>query len=288
MDGWNQYVVTIAELTICFYTEQKIAINDNFRPFCSKKEPDYTIWFYQVEELKEFPTVWAYEGISYVAAPDGHGGYWRMFRDAKRNNRPYATAEYDWTNRRINVEYLPGSMEFVCEIESCFFHIAWEAVLMHENRILLHSALVDTTFGGILFSGPSGIGKSTQADLWCRFRNGRLLNGDRAVLHPENGRWMAYGSPYAGSSRCYINEKCQVRAIVMLKQAEQCSLRNLGSAEGFRKVFSGLTVNSWDMEFVSFAADYAETIAMQIPIYELSCTPDENAVKILENELKDS
>ncbi|WP_370839368.1 hypothetical protein [Intestinibacter bartlettii] len=32
---------------------------------------------------------------------------------------------------------------------------------------------------GILFSAPSGTGKSTQADLWEKYENAEIINGDR-------------------------------------------------------------------------------------------------------------
>ena len=286
----KRFDFSITGLTIGFLTEQQVTLIDSFQPFYFEKiieKPDYIVEFCEVPVLDEFPNKWEYEGISYVVASDGYGGYQRMFRDAKRGNKPYAIGRYDWKKKYICIEYLPGSEEFVTEIGSCFFHIAWEALLMHEHRMMLHSACVETPFGGNLFSGPSGIGKSTQANLWCRYGNGRLLNGDRTVIHPEDGKWMAYGSPYAGSSRCYVNECCPIGAIVILKQDVHCNLRRLGIAEGFHKIFAGLTVNSWDREFVAFACDFAEALAEQIPVYELACTPEECAVRILESELQE-
>lgn len=288
MDRRYHLTFTIAGLTICFQTEQPIKLTDSFLPFCSELQPDYRVEFYEVPVLEIFPKQWVYEGISYVVASDGCSGFKRQFRDVKRDNRPYAIASYDWDNRNIQVEYLPGSQEFICESGNCFFHIAWEVLLMHEQRMMLHAACVDTPFGGILFSGPSGIGKSTQAELWQKFGDGRLINGDRTVIHQENGLWVAYGSPYAGSSRCYVNERCSIRAIVFLRQEQQCQLRRLGTAEGFHRIFAGLTVNSWDREFVSFACDFAEKMAIQIPVYELACTPDRDAVNILKMELRES
>ena len=285
MGSRYQSSFSIAGLNICFLTEQPIKVIESFQPFLSEEEPYYQAEFYEVPVLESFPEQWVYEGISYVVAPDEQGGFRRRFRDVKRDNRPYAIARYDWNNKHIKVEYLPGSQEFISEIGTCFFHIAWEALLMHEHRMMLHAACVCTKYGGLLFSGPSGIGKSTQAELWCRFGGGRIINGDRTVIHPEDDKWIAFGSPYAGSSRCYVNDSCSIRAIVFLKQERQCQLRRLGIAEGFQSIFSGLTVNSWDREFVSFACDFAEAMAGQIPVYELACTPDEDAVNILKMEL---
>lgn len=156
---------------------------------------------------------------------------------------------------------------------------------MHERRMMLHSACVDTPLGGLLFSGPSGIGKSTQADLWCRYAGGRLINGDRSILYRTDGGWKAYGSPYAGSSKCYVNESCRVRAILFLQQSSECRLRLMDTAEGFRRIFSCLTVNSWDSWFVSKACDFALEIAETMPVYEFSCTPSRNAVEMLRERL---
>ena len=77
----------------------------------------------------------------------------------------------------------------------------------------------------MLIAGYPGIGKSTQADLWQRYEGAELLNGDRTVLRRIDGVWTAFGSPYAGSSNCFVNESRPVRAIVLLSQGSVCSLR---------------------------------------------------------------
>ena len=51
---------------------------------------------------------------------------------------------------------------------------------------------------GILFSGPSGIGKSTQAALWQRYAGAEIVNGDRALVRPDTG--TVSGVFYAGTS----------------------------------------------------------------------------------------
>lgn len=276
---------TIADLTLTFQIQQPVTVTDSFLPFCSEKQPDYFIEFKEVPVLKAFPEKWLYEGISFVVASNEKGEYARRFRDAANENIPYAIGYYDWKDRHITIEYLPYGRRILQESGSCFFHIAWEALLMHERRMMLHSACVDTPLGGLLFSGPSGIGKSTQADLWCRYADGRLLNGDRTILYHAEDGWKGYGSPYAGSSKCYVNENCNIRAIIYPKQASECSLRRMNPAEGFRRIYSCLTVNSWDAEYVSAACDFAMALAGDVPVYELACTPDYDAVKVLREEL---
>ena len=148
------------------------------------------------------------------------------------------------------------------------------------------AACVDTSLGGILFSGVSGIGKSTQANLWCKYRGAKQINGDRPILSKENGGWTAWGSPYAGSSNVHVNDSCDIAAIVLLKQAERCAIRKLSTAEAFRGVWAGLTVRTWDAAFVERASELTIELATGLPVYEFCCTPDEEAVRFLEEELR--
>lgn len=91
-------------------------------------------------------------------------------------------------------------MALFSETHNCFSHIGFEELLIGRDRLTLHASLVDSPYGGLLFSGVSGVGKSTQGDLWERFADASLINGDRPILRKTSDGWMASGSPYAGSS----------------------------------------------------------------------------------------
>ncbi len=184
------------------------------------------------------------------------------------------------------MQYLEKGSHCVSELHNSFAHLCFEGILIHEHRLCLHAACVRTQWGGILFSGPSGIGKSTQADLWCKHRGAEQINGDRPILSKGNEEWLAWGSPYAGSSNCHVNESCPVRAIVMLRQAGSCSLRRLSAKEAFRAVWSGLTVPAWDATAVEAACDLALELSTTVPVYEFDCTPDVAAVEFLEQGLE--
>lgn len=72
-------------------------------------------------------------------------------------------------------------------------------ILADARMLVLHSSYIVTRQGqGILFSGPSGIGKSTQAALWQRYAGAEIVNGDRALVRPDTG--TVSGVFYAGTS----------------------------------------------------------------------------------------
>lgn len=283
----NYTEYTIAGITIQMETPWIEEVSEDFGIFQGNKEECcYSVIFNEVEVLEQLSESPIFKNLGFAIFVHPEMGYIRRFHDSRKSDLPYAITSMDLQKRQVNVQVLKNSRTFFESSRNDFFHIAWEKILINENRLVLHAACVETYLGGILFSGPSGIGKSTQAELWCKHRGGKLLNGDRPILHKVKETWRAYGSPYAGSSRCYVNDSCSVCAIVMLKKAGECTVRKMGISEAFRRVYSELTINSWDSDYVTKATDLAMMVVMDIPVYELSCTPDSNAVKVLEEVLK--
>ena len=269
------------------YSFQKWKDEDAFLPFVKRTEnPDYTVRFCKTERLPAFSEIVIYEDECYRVHPDGRGGYLRSFFDAPRDLAPYALAEYDHANGMIQIDCLPKGVHCVSEVHNSFFHLGFESILIHQKRLCLHAACVDTPSGGLLFSGPSGIGKSTQANLWQKYRGAKQINGDRPILSGDSGKWLAWGSPYAGSSKCHVNESCPVSAIIMLQQSRTCSTQRLSLPEAFRAVWAGLTVYSWDKSFVEAAFDLTMDLIGTVPVFRFSCTPDIHAVEYLERELR--
>jgi hypothetical protein len=284
--GSNSFTVTVADVTIKVITPHKVKITERFLPFLSENKPDFVAEFIEVEELTKPTGKCLYEETALAVYKNQNGEFVRCFRDAAKDNKIYAIGHYDFKNKNCRIEYLPYSGQFISESGNSFFHIAFETLLLHQNRLILHSSSVITDKGVILFSGRSGIGKSTQADLWRQYEGAELLNGDRTILCQNNSLWNAYGSPYAGSSRCYVNKSSPVRAIVMLGQAEKCSISRLSGKEAFYKIFQEITVNSWDTECVQKSCDLLTKLVGKVPAYEFGCTPDKAAVTMLKSVLK--
>ena len=183
MDTGKSYCLSIAGITILVESDQPHAVDSGFIPFLVDcKNPDIRITFRQVEQLPSFSEQILHEDLCYRVHPDGKGGYIRAFFDAPRDMTPYAIGTYDYENRKILVDYLEKGAHCVSQMHNSFFHLGFESLLIHENRLCIHAACVRTPLGGILFSGRSGIGKSTQADLWCRYRDAKLINGDTPIL----------------------------------------------------------------------------------------------------------
>lgn len=280
----------IADIPIQISSDIPLEVTDSFAEFVEENifhdKEKYCVNFQEVSELQIPKGICVYEQRETMIYLSSEKVYFRVFRDYYRNMETYAVGCYDWDKKCIRIEYLPAGKSFFENIQSAFRHVAWEAILINERKIMLHASYVQSSFGGIAFSGPSGIGKTTQAKLWCQYGQGRMLNGDKIILDKTQEYWNGYGSPYAGSSKCYVNDKCKLYGIFFLKQGKTCSLRKLSVAEGFKQIYVGLTLNRWDRDYVNRACDLAQQLAVDIPTYEFTCTPDEEAVYFLKEKLQ--
>lgn len=62
--------------------------------------------------------------------------------------------------------------------------------LLQQDALVIHASYIEFMGRGILFLGPSGTGKSTQARLWNEHAGAPILNGDRALLRQKDGIWQ--------------------------------------------------------------------------------------------------
>lgn len=163
--------------------------------------------------------------------------------------------------------------------------LSLEKLMIASEALILHSAYINYHGKAVLFSAPSETGKSTQANLWEKYRGTYTVNGDRSLLIREPDGWYAYGWPICGSSGICRNEIYPVQAIVMLKQAKENKAFPLKGIQALREVMGQITINGWDADFQMKAMDGIERLLEEVPVYRLECDISEHAVECLEKAL---
>lgn len=198
---------SFAGLNGLILSENEVKITKNFHPFLGNYQiSDYVIEYVSCGKLPDLYGEFLYTGIEYDVIQKENGDIIRIFKDAKKDGFVYAYSKMFPFDENVKIFYLKGNEEYFDDMNNSFFHSGWEQILLWKNRMILHASLIDTEYGGILFSGVSGSGKTTQAELWMKWEKTRQINGDRPILYRSDKEWLGCGSPYAGSSECYVNE----------------------------------------------------------------------------------
>ena len=150
----------------------------------------------------------------------------------------------------------------------------------------VHSSLIAYQGQGILFLGPSGIGKTTQAELWNRYRGARIINGDLAFVQMTKTRSVGHGTPWHGSSPYCEPDSVPLLAGVVLKQGTGNRIRRLTGFELVSETAGSIFYPLWLEDGGACCMETLDAVLSSLPVYELSCRPEEEAVALLERELK--
>lgn len=185
-------------------------------------------------------------------------------------------ANGDWSEA---VSYFPtGASEYALPLAAICSKISYH------NALLMHASCVDINGRGVIFTGFSGVGKTTQAQLWRDFFGAEIINGDKVVIREINGGVYACGLPWKGSSPYCLNRKTSLCGIVVLRQAKENRITRLGT-EAFENILPHLFMPHWDEKCLGNALDTVGKLLEKVPVYLLECRPDEDAVKLTYNEI---
>lgn len=152
-----------------------------------------------------------------------------------------------------------------------------------KQSLLMHASAVSYQGSGIVFTAASGIGKTTQAELWNKYRDAEILNGDKVFLKQEMDGIHAWGSPWSGSSAYAENKSAVLKAMIVLEQAKENSIRKLSGLEILEQVFPHIFLPLWDVRCENAVLDFMDHVLKTTDIYLLRCRPDEDAVSLTEN-----
>ncbi|SUO03438.1 Uncharacterised protein [Faecalicoccus pleomorphus] len=196
-----------------------------------------------------------------------------------KSNNVFVSANANWNQASITL--LDGKSD---GLDSALSAIVMTH-LSTRNGLLMHASFVDYQGKGILFIGPSGIGKTTQAELWAKYKNATIVNGDMALVHYENSKYYGYGCPWHGSSVYCENRKAELYGIIVLEQALENHIERLTGITMVDRVMRNVFLPKWYEEGVNAALCTVDGLLSTVPVYLLKCRIEKQAVELVERVL---
>lgn len=262
-------------IKIGIQSEQKLPESDKlaeFRTECS--EPDYTVKLKFLESLPDD-----------AALLYGSGQKWHSRKttlDDAGYEKPFAyVSDEKGKSTMLAVERLRDMFDAGTVLR----HLPLHHAFLEFDAVVLHSSYILVDGKAILFSAPSGTGKSTQAQLWEKYRGAEIINGDRTLIRKTENGFTAGGIYYSGTSGICRNVTAPLRAIVLLGQSGQSTVEKCGGAEAFRRLFRQCAYTSDFENDPAVVTDILVNAVNNVDIVKLDCLPDESAVNALENYL---
>lgn len=187
----------------------------------------------------------------------------------------YVTDRVFDIERKGHVWHLQPSLPLSSSIR-----VVCEAGMVMRDGLPLHASLVEKDGFGVIFLGPSGMGKSTQAKLWEQYLGADFLIGDRPGMRKIDGMWYGFGMPWDGKDGIHRQTSAPVRALVWLEQAKENRITPMNPVQAMSVMLKQAMMPVWDDKAMDGAAALMGQLAREMPMFHLRCLPDEAAVKL--------
>ncbi len=153
------------------------------------------------------------------------------------------------------------------------------------DAFILHASYIIIGGKAILFTAPSGTGKSTQARFWKDERGAEIVNGDRVLVTRRDGVFYANGIYACGTSGISHNRTAPIEAVILLEQGEENEINKIPSRKLFLRILCECTYDIKDLEQYVKITELVSDMINSLPTLCYRCKKSPEAVEALEKIL---
>ena len=180
------------------------------------------------------------------------------------------------------------------------FHAICHFFLFFAQRqgfFAIHSASILYRDQVWLFSGHSGMGKSTHTNLWKEQFGTEIINGDLNLIGWSNseqtnigqsvdkpgskGHPIVYGMPWCGTSGIASTKSYPLGGIVLLGRSDNDHFESLTNDQKIVRVMQRMISPVWTEDMLETNLKCAAKLAKEVPIYYLLCTKEPSAAYVM-------
>ena len=180
------------------------------------------------------------------------------------------------------------------------FHAIRHFFLFFAQRqgfLAIHSASILYRDQVWLFSGHSGMGKSTHTNLWKEQFGTEIINGDLNLIGWSNseqtnigqsvdkpgskGHPIVYGMPWCGTSGIASTKSYPLGGIVLLGRSDNDHFESLTNDQKIVRVMQRMISPVWTEDMLETNLKCAAKLAKEVPIYYLLCTKEPSAAYVM-------
>ena len=159
-------------------------------------------------------------------------------------------------------------------------------ILVKYDVYIFHgsSIYIDNVNNGFIFTGPSGVGKSTHVSKLKEYYQDRLaiINDDKPFLDKD---FYIYGSPWSGKSHISINSTAKLKAIFIIYQSKDNKINELKPSEAINYLIKQIHLPKGKEE-TNNGLDYLIRLVKDVPIYHLGLNLESDSINNTINAIK--
>ncbi len=291
----KEIVFKVAECAIRVHSEHEFELEEGYLPFMVESEagqaanlqPEVNIEVIPVmpdnflsgkqllfdaenEQQKFYSIYQLNEGLGFA-----------IYDQKTRNSiQQLALLNNDFTNWTVYYDAKGGE---VLPLSYPFGPIMLHYLTLKIDAVMMHASCAYDGKTGRMFTGFSGVGKSTISKLWA-LEGSRIVNDDRLIIRRFNNEYRVYNTPMYYQD---IPKVAPLGGIYLIRHFPENTINQVSGATAVSKVMAYSIQNNFDRRYVAQRLAFFSELVSRVPVYELGFVPDVSVVHyILEQEEK--
>lgn len=160
--------------------------------------------------------------------------------------------------------------------------------LLKHHRCLFHGMAFLWKGYAWVFTGHSGVGKTTQYRLWNQSEDIQIINGDKPILEIREKAVWVYSSAWRGKERLGIEGiSAPLGGIIFLEQGDTNSVERLMPQDCVLSLFGQFISYPENTDIICMQAEFLDTMLSLVPVWKLTNRGDIESVKLTRSVLED-
>lgn len=161
--------------------------------------------------------------------------------------------------------------------------------LLKSDCLFLHASAASLEGNGYCFTGHSGAGKSTHANLWKQtFRDAIIINDDLVTVRKlDDGSFVVGTTPWHGKEAIVNNVEVPLKGIARIVQAKENRITRLSRQEALDTLMGQIHFTE-DTDMLNRQMDLVEEMLNKVPFWRLECTIDPEAALLSQKVMSEA
>jgi hypothetical protein len=250
-----------------------------------------------VEAFPGFPDDFSLNTVPLYTAKESKGKLWEismhnghyqfLIFDQERPEviQQVAYADVNFKHWKVYMEPLKGENG---QLGLCPFLYPLGPLIMYyltvnQDAIMVHgSGVADENGDGRIFSGFSGVGKSTMAKLWAG-EGATIVNDDRLIIRKIENEFFVYNTPmyYADKPK-----QVKLKTIYLPRHDRHNNTERLLGSNALSGLMAYCIQHGYNKTYIEGHLDFLADLCSNLPVFRLGFVPDKSVVAFIkQNEI---
>ena len=151
-----------------------------------------------------------------------------------------------------------------------------------DRGIMMHACGVDDAGRGLLFTGPSGAGKTTMARLWSDHGDATVLGDECIIVRRVEHQYRVYGTPWTGQDRVACPGGVPLERIFFIQHADEDAVSRKGWISTVESLLTQVFSTFYDRAAMQYTLDFCSELGRRVPGYDLRFVPTSEVVRLVQ------